>query len=245
MNNVQNNLPSSLEKRNEAFEITNCSNKSDCLLVYEGNPISNTIYTLIGAFNDYSPINKQIPLLVSDISPIINETLLPNAINIASSFGASVFGLQNNGNLYLGYNIINAISLGQTTCTNFGGAFSINQVYVAATNYKYSYLGSFLDVQSPRALPLIGKFLNDIPQVISKYGKIDLNADFTEIIFPIACYVANLYGATVFGLQAKGQLWLGYDNNKAIAYGSRTCSNNLGCDWVNRVYTATKSNKCN
>jgi hypothetical protein len=224
----------------ERFNVLNCSDQTNCYLNYQGIPINNNIYTLIGAFNDNSPINKTIPLLVSNSSSITDATMLPNAINIASSFGAPVFGLQNNGSLYLGYDINRAISLGTTKCSNFGGCSCINQVYVASTNYKYAYVGAYTD-NSSRMIPILVAF----PPPLSKYSSINFKSDFNTQVLPAAMYTANLYGATVFGFQSGGKLYVGYDINKAKSLGSAKCSSNVGCNWTNQVYSAIPYTGCN
>jgi hypothetical protein len=230
----------------ERLDNSNCSGQSSCILVYQGLPINNTVYTYLGSFNDYSPIYKTIPLRITNSSLINDSSLLPNATNIASSYGATVFGLQNYGNLYIGYDINNAISLGSIKCSDFGGAQCINQVYVASTNYKYTYLGAYIDKEGSRAFQFLGVYLSSIPQVISKFPTFDIKADFNTVVLPVACYVANLYGATVFGLQNNtGEFYIDYDVNRATRYGLTTCSVPLGCGWTNQVYIAKQYRGCN
>lgn len=172
----------------------------------------NYTYNLIGAYNDGAP--KCVPIQVSKV------TSVAQAQQIANSYGATVFGIQNNGDLMIGYDIRLAISLGITTSSNVLGDQGINQLYVAINpkNYTYISIGPYIDNNS-RVIPI------QIPNVV-----------ITSVAQ--AKTLASSYGAHVFGIQDGSQLFIGYDIALAQSLGTTVCSNNLGGPYINQVYVA-------
>lgn len=187
------------------------------------NTPTNYFYVNIGCYNDNT--SRMIPIYITNVSTVCE------AMEIANQYGAPVFGIQNNGELYIGYEPMRAISLGLTSgpCNVLGESW-INQVYVAPlilsepTTYTYNYVGCFLD--SPEHL---------IPILIGNV----ISVEDAKII-------ANKFGATVFGIQNNGDLYIGYDIIKAKMLGpstidydlinTRPICNMLGETLKNQVY---------
>jgi hypothetical protein len=88
------------------------------------------------------------------------------------------------------------------------------------TNGTYDYVGAYVDIPS-----------RYIPRYIE-------NVDSVEN----AIIVARKNNATVFGIQDGGQLFINTEPlkvalTKATMGGTTSCSNELGCSWVNQVYS--------
>jgi hypothetical protein len=96
---------------------------------------SNYTYTYKAAYKDSQ--FRCIPFLINDISAetlrtyTTDDAIKANVTPIANKYRATVFGLQNNGQLFIGYDVAKATSLGTApTCTALLGCGWVNQVYV-------------------------------------------------------------------------------------------------------------------
>jgi hypothetical protein len=171
-------------------------------------------YINIGCYNDSS--EYLIPFKIATVSSLCE------AFKIANLYGAPLFGLQNNGELFIGYDIKRAISHGLSSgVCDLLGSPKQNQIYVTPLilstpeNNTYNYAGCFLD--SPEHL---------IPIFIGRINNLEQ-----------AFIIANLFGAPVFGIQNGGDLYIGYDIIKAKLLGpSKNICCPLGGILTNQVY---------
>jgi len=182
------------------------------------NNKQNNHYLYMGCYNDLES-NRAIGKYIGKVSSIIE------AMRIANNYEAIVFGIQNGGDMYIGTNLDDAFKYGlNNDCNNPLGCKNVNQVYYVdkileileqPTNYKYTHIGSFNDMIN-RAIT------TKITRVYS---------------IEEAVYLANQYGAPLFGLQ-NGDLYIGTNISEAIQYGKNKCNKKLGCSWINQVYIA-------
>jgi hypothetical protein len=166
----------------------------------ESFTIDGPAYINIGCFNDDK--TRVIPHYAGRVNSV------EEAILVARKHQAPIFGIQEFGSLYLGYDLEKAISLGTPdfnnlsdnltrnmelgVCGDMGGEW-INQVYVAQTNYNYNNLGCYASNTNIKELtPMF------IDVVISETQAMNL---------------ANKYAAPLFSIQ-NGNLFVGYDLNK-------------------------------
>lgn len=155
-------------------------------------------YTNIGCFYDYEENESIIPYYVGRVGSV-NEAVL-----LARKHNAPFFGIQDRGNLYLGYDIEKAISLGQVSneenscidrhmelgiCDPMGN-YKTNQIYVARTNYNYEHEGYYNNLEELNMIYV--KYVNSVKE---------------------AEWVANRYGATVFSIK-NNYLYVGYNAEK-------------------------------
>jgi hypothetical protein len=171
-------------------------------------------YVNIGCY--YDRVERAIPFKIATVDSLCQ------AYQIANQYGAPVFGLQN-GDMYIGFDPIKAVSFGLSngSCNSLGDSWR-NQVYVTPlilnepTNYIYNYQGCFLD-----------SLEHQIPILIGRVCDIEN-----------AAIIANYFGATVFGIQNGGDLYIGFDIVRAKLLGPSTiecCA--LGGKNSNQVYS--------
>lgn len=205
--------------------ITGCASMNQVYILKGKMPT----YQYIGNYKDDNTL--RIPTYVTTV------TSVGQAFLIAEALKAPLFGLQNNGMLYIGSDVIAATSLGLTPCvtspsrqpyyaTATGslacappalGDPSANQIYCSRQSKKFNYVGAYND-NSQHMIPLV----SNIPITLDNYQSMGQQ-------------IANLYGATVFGYQ-NGTLYLGNDKNLATSLGVATISP-LGAPGINQVYS--------
>jgi hypothetical protein len=138
-----NKLMGCLYGENSAGNQISCST-NDTSASYYCLPNSGS-YTYIGAYND-SGTSRAIPTQYTSVNSTSPITSVTQAINIALSLGATVFGIQSGGASFF-YNTSTGITTALTsatqygassTCTNVLGCTSVNQVYVISSYYTGS-----------------------------------------------------------------------------------------------------------
>lgn len=196
------------------------------------------LYKFIGTYKDNEP--RAIPIGVNNNLPNMKPTSVQDAINIAASLGATVFGIQagnmNDAQIWYTKNpniqsaVAEATKYGKTTCSNSLGCGYVNQVYVIQNQQTimpkatptYAFVGTYKD-NGARAIPIQGNNVSSVQDAIS---------------------LAISLNATVFGIQDGGQFFYTKSPKtsalaEATKYGNTNCSNPLGCGWVNQVYVLT------
>ena len=211
---------------NECNQILNDSVKTGTLKTYE----------YYGAYKDTG--TRAIPDYVQMVKSV------EQAKSIASEKGATLFGIQSGGQLFISTKdpsvaLYNATQYGEykDNCSSDLGCAWMNKVYVlksgsftGGTYYdssEYNYVGSYAD-KSTRAIPdelgyFSGKTVDEIQQI------------------------AKDNGATVYGIQNGGDLFINTGEKAnaldlATQYGEADCNNPLGCGWVNQVYEFSGNN---
>lgn len=188
--------------------------------IYVAEVNANYTYVNIGCYKDSA--ERVIPFEVPNV--IVKS--VEEASKIANKFGAIVFGIQDNGHLFIGHDMFKAMSLGNVQCTPLGGNMT-QQVYVALVSRDYDYvnIGCYKDNGS-RMIPFM------VPKAVIK-------------TVDDAKRIANEYGATVFGIQDGNQLFLGFDMFKAISLGAVDKCPPLATAWTQQVYVAQIDRKHN
>lgn len=213
--------------------------EEECKKIINDSIKTNTLktYEYAGAYNDDpTQQTRAIPTFIGNVKSI------EQAKAVAGDNGATVFGIQFGGQLFISTkDVASALSdakqfgLYKSNCDSDLGCSLMNQVYVlksgsfsGGTYYKmdeYNYVGSFND-KSARAIPnYIG------------------NATSTQN----AEEMASNNGATVYGIQSGGQIFINTNNkteslNLAEQYGKADCNSALGCALVNQVYQFSGNN---
>ena len=172
-------------------------------------------YVYQGCYNDQS--NRAIPTQVS------NVTSIDSCASQAQAKNATVFGVQDNGQCFVGTDLNSAMKYGanSSNCGTLGGSWT-NQVYAIPTstsNPEYTYMGCYND-QSNRAIP-------------NFRGNVSSAAQCQTI--------ANENQENVFGVQNGEQCFTGSNISQAYQYGpySGSCGT-LGGSWTNQVYALSQ-----
>jgi len=211
----------------------------ECKKILNDSVKSNTLnsYEYYGAYIDTEL--RAIPIYAGEV------TSIEQAKAIASKKGATLFGLQAGIQLFISTDelsiaISNATQYGEykENCSNDLGCGWMNKVYVlksgsftGGTYYnsnEYNYIGSYTDKGEDRAIPTeIGWFSDKTPSEIQE--------------------IARDNGATVYGIQSGGQLFINTsEKTNAVdvskMYGKADCSDPMGCYGVNQVYEFTGNN---
>jgi len=142
LNNMNNVINSTINNINSSItslqSVQNSSYSSYSVLTNSVNTkLSSATYKFIGTYKDGTP--RAIPIYVDQSLPNMKPTSVQDAMNIAASLGATVFGIQagnmNDTQLWYTTNpniqaaVANATKYGKTTCSNALGCGWVNQVY--------------------------------------------------------------------------------------------------------------------
>lgn len=209
---------------NECKQIINNSVKTGSLKTYD----------YYGAYKD--TWTRAIPTYVQMVKSV------EQAKSIASEKGATLFGIQSGGLLFIttkepSVALYDATQYGEykDNCSSDLGCPWMNKVYVlksgsftGGTYYdssEYNYVGSYKDT-STRAIPI----------------ELGYHSNVNEIQ-----QIARDNGATVYGIQNGGDIFINTGEkaqalNMAKEYGKADCNNPLGCPWVNQVYEFSGNN---
>jgi hypothetical protein len=215
------------------------SSEEECKKILNDSVKTSTmnIYEYIGSYNDdTTQQTRAIPTYVQNVKSV------EQAKAIATEKGATVFGIQFGGQLFISTKdmkmaLIDAKRFGtyKNNCNDDLGCAWMNQVYalksgsftggVYYNSSEFNYVGSYADKEE-RAIPNYIGNISDKNQAIEKAGN---------------------NGATVFGIQSGGQLFINDGNKndalaKATQYGETECNNPLGCAWTNQVYEFSGNN---
>jgi len=174
-------------------------------------PRSNPNFKYIGCYKDTG--NRAIPRFMGKVSS--NE----QCKEIAVSNNSNIYGLQFNGECWIGNDLSKALNYGETgNCPALGGGLT-NQVYTNITlppiNPNFKHIGCYKDT-GDRAIP---RYM----------GNVSSHEKCKEI--------ALSNNSNIYGVQSNGQCFIGNDINNAMKYGETGNCPALGGAWTNQVYT--------
>jgi hypothetical protein len=214
------------------------ASENECKKILNDSVKTNTLnsYEYHGAFKDTS--SRAIPTYVQEVGSV------EQAISVASEKGATLFGIQNGSQLFIttkepAVALFEATQYGEykENCANDLGCSWMNKVYVLKSgsfsggtyhdSSEYNYVGAYTDTAN-RAIPTeVGWFTDKTPDEIQE--------------------IAKENGATVYGIQSGGQLFVN-TGDKIVAlsdarnYGKAECDDPKGCFAVNQVYEFAGNN---
>ena len=214
------------------------ASENECKKILNDSVKTNTLnsYEYYGAFKDTA--SRAIPTYVQEVSSV------EQAMSVARDNGATLFGIQNGSQLFITTKdptvaLFEATQYGEykENCANDLGCSWMNKVYVLKTgsftggtyhdSSEYNYVGSYTDTTN-RAIPTeVGWFTDKTPEEIQS--------------------IAKENGATVYGIQSGGQLFVNTGDkivalSDATAYGKADCNDPKGCFAVNQVYEFAGNN---
>jgi len=174
-------------------------------------PRSNPNFKYVGCYKDTG--NRAIPRMMGKVSS--NE----QCKEIAISNNSNIYGLQYNGECWIGNDLAKALNYGEAgNCPTLGGSWT-NQVYTNITlqpiNPNFKHIGCYKDTEN-RAIP-------------RSMGTVSSHEKCKEIA------ISN--NSNIYGVQNNGQCFIGNDINSAMKYGETGNCPTLGGSFTNQVYT--------